>query len=109
MSTPTITPQTPSPGSPLIAGPSGVRSAETGEGPTVPASNPIGLPASDSGVVHRLGVLPWHDPSVEADGFDPRSPYVETFWLPLLGPSTTLLLRRTKPNLTWLRSVDIRR
>lgn len=45
-------------------------------------------------VLPRLGVLPWHDPSVDPHGFDPRSPYVETFWLPLLGPSTTLLLRR---------------
>jgi len=27
-------------------------------------------------------------------GHDPRSAYVERFWLPILGPSTTLLLRR---------------
>ena len=26
-------------------------------------------------------------------GYDPRSTYVETFWLPVLGPSTTCLLR----------------
>lgn len=41
----------------------------------------------------RLIVRPWHDPVVEAVGHDPRSPYVERFWLALLGPSTTLLLR----------------
>jgi hypothetical protein len=29
----------------------------------------------------------------EALGHDPRSPYVERFWLPVLGPSTTFLLR----------------
>ncbi len=41
-----------------------------------------------------LIVLPWPDPVVEAVGHDPRSPYVEHFWLGILGPSTTWLLRR---------------
>jgi hypothetical protein len=41
-----------------------------------------------------LRVECWHDPVVEQVGFDPRSHYVETFWLPVLGPSTTLLFRR---------------
>lgn len=41
----------------------------------------------------RLGVLPW-DVGIGQSGFDPRSSYVETFWLPVLGPSTVLLLRR---------------
>jgi hypothetical protein len=44
--------------------------------------------------LERLRVTPWHDPVVEAVGHDPRSPYVERFWLALLGPSTTLLIRR---------------
>jgi hypothetical protein len=39
-------------------------------------------------------VLPWDDPVVAAVGHDPRSPYVEQFWLGVLGPSTTLLMRR---------------
>lgn len=42
----------------------------------------------------HLWVEPWHDPVVDAVGHELRSPYVERFWLPLLGPSTTLLLRR---------------
>jgi|GEM_PF-1116433 len=42
----------------------------------------------------RLGVLPWIDPTQDGGGHDARSAYVETFWLPTLGPSTTLLLRR---------------
>lgn len=42
----------------------------------------------------RLRVTAWHDPVVEAVGHDPRSPYVERFWLALLGPSTTFLVRR---------------
>jgi hypothetical protein len=42
----------------------------------------------------RLLVEPWLDPVVDEVGHDPRSIYVETFWLPVLGPSTTWLLRR---------------
>jgi len=42
----------------------------------------------------RLGVLPWVGTPRSATTHDPRSAYVETFWLPILGPSTTLLLRR---------------
>lgn len=41
-----------------------------------------------------LHVVAWQDPLVDRHGYDPRSPYVETFWLPVLGPSTILLLRR---------------
>jgi hypothetical protein len=41
-----------------------------------------------------LTVRPWEDPVVDRVGFDPRSPYVERFWLGVIGPSTTWLLRR---------------
>jgi hypothetical protein len=41
-----------------------------------------------------LRVLPWSDHTSEHLGFDPRSPYVERFWLGVIGPSTTWLLRR---------------
>jgi hypothetical protein len=41
-----------------------------------------------------LRVKPWPDEVIDALGFDPRSPYVETYWLGILGPSTTWLLRR---------------
>lgn len=41
-----------------------------------------------------LLVVPWRDPVVDALGLDPRSTYVERFWLPLLGPTSTWLLRR---------------
>ena len=37
---------------------------------------------------------PWPDDVIDALGFDPRSPYVERFWLGVIGPSTTWLLRR---------------
>lgn len=41
-----------------------------------------------------LHVLPWPDEVIDHLGFDPRSAYVEEFWLPVLGPSTLWLLRR---------------
>jgi hypothetical protein len=39
-------------------------------------------------------VVPWHDPIVDAVGFDVRSTYVELFWLNVLGPTATWALRR---------------
>jgi hypothetical protein len=42
-----------------------------------------------------LRVVQWKDEVVDALGLDPRSMYVEQFWLPVIGPTCTLLLRRT--------------
>lgn len=39
-------------------------------------------------------IFPWWDPGLAVGGFDPRSEYVERFWLGVVGPSVTLLLRR---------------
>jgi hypothetical protein len=41
-----------------------------------------------------LAVRPWPDPVIDTLGHDPRSVYVERFWLPTLGPTSLLLLRR---------------
>ncbi|HEY8545299.1 MAG TPA: hypothetical protein VIL36_09640 [Acidimicrobiales bacterium] len=38
-------------------------------------------------------VRPWVDPVLDQVGFDPRSPYVERFWLGILGPSATWFVR----------------
>jgi hypothetical protein len=46
------------------------------------------LPAVDS-----LLVRPWPDAVIDVLGHDARSVYVEQFWLGILGPSTTWLLR----------------
>jgi hypothetical protein len=40
-----------------------------------------------------LTIKPWPDPLLDTLGHDPRSLYVETFWLPTLGPTAVLLLR----------------
>ncbi|MEX2294601.1 MAG: hypothetical protein WD691_12495 [Acidimicrobiales bacterium] len=42
----------------------------------------------------KLSVRPWPDPVIDQVGHDPRSPYVEQFWLGVLGPTATWLLRR---------------
>lgn len=48
------------------------------------------LPAN----LETLVVRAWSDPLVEAHGYPVTSNYVETFWLPILGPSATWALRR---------------
>ena len=50
----------------------------------------IELPLIDPTLV----VVPWHDDVVDHIGYDLRSPYVETFWLNVFGPTATWLLRR---------------
>ncbi len=40
-----------------------------------------------------LTIVPWPEPLLDTVGHDPRSVYVETFWLPILGPTSLLLLR----------------
>jgi hypothetical protein len=40
-----------------------------------------------------ISIISWPDRVLDAIGHDPRSPYVERFWLPILGPSTVWLLR----------------
>ncbi len=54
-----------------------------------PANSP-----SPSASTTMLTIRPWHDPLVDDDGHDPRSRYVETFWLGVLGPTATWLIRR---------------
>jgi len=46
------------------------------------------------GAPAELEVRPWPDSVIDEVGHDPRSPYVERFWLGILGPSSVLLLRR---------------
>lgn len=54
-----------------------------------PAAPRIGTPDGDSVVIKA-----WPDPVIDRIGHDPRSAYVERFWLGILGPSSTWLLRR---------------
>jgi hypothetical protein len=56
--------------------------------------HPTSAPRSTSPPARSIIVRPWLDPVVDDDGFDPRSRYVEVFWLGVLGPTATWLLRR---------------
>ena len=51
-------------------------------------------PSNRSRCPARVHVAPWLDPVVDRRGHDPRSAYVEQFWLGVLGPTATWLLRR---------------
>jgi hypothetical protein len=59
--------------------------------PTIPSAGamptPVPLPV-------RATITPWVDPVVDRRGHDPRSRYVELFWLGTLGPTATWLMRR---------------
>jgi hypothetical protein len=39
-------------------------------------------------------IRPWSDPIVDERGHDPRSAYVERYWLSVIGPTATLIMRR---------------
>jgi hypothetical protein len=39
-------------------------------------------------------IRPWVDPVVDARGHDPRGAYVERYWLGVIGPTATWIVRR---------------
>lgn len=47
-----------------------------------------------------LDVVGWDDPVIDALGYPPRSTYVERFWLAILGPSSTWMVRHVDALLT---------
>jgi hypothetical protein len=51
-------------------------------------------PSSTAGGDQRLRIVPWIDPVADPHGVHPCSRYVELYWLGIVGPSTTWLLRR---------------
>jgi hypothetical protein len=57
-------------------------------------AGPVGAPQQPAtGPARTLRVIPWRDQVVDTLGVDPRSLYVERFWLPVIGPTCTWLLR----------------
>jgi len=80
--TPAATPTRAEPSSdPRAAARRGDRSATTAPGIT-------------TAIAPLIVVRPWVDPVVEHAGYDPHSRYVELFWLGIIGPTATWLLRR---------------
>ena len=45
----------------------------------------------EDAIIH---IVPWKDSLVEQGGYAIDDPYIEMFWLPILGPTATWLLRR---------------
>ncbi|WP_419841952.1 hypothetical protein [Candidatus Poriferisodalis sp.] len=62
-------------------------------GHTAPTPNCTATQSAVAGPLHILRVRAWHDPAVGSRGHDPRSAYVERFWIAVLGPSVVWLLR----------------
>lgn len=58
------------------------------------------MPTPDLTSSPTLDIVAWEDPVVDSLGYPARSTYVERFWLPILGPSTTWLIRRIDSGLT---------
>jgi hypothetical protein len=68
----------------------------------MPASSPVPLPLPSLApapaaplilTTATITIRPWSDPVLEQFGHDPRSAYVERYWLAILGPSATWLMR----------------
>ncbi len=82
---------------PLVTVPPAPATADTSPPHSPPASRapvPRPGPVSESGAV-ELWVEPWNELCRDSSrGHHPRSPYVELFWLGVLGPSATWLIRR---------------
>ena len=52
------------------------------------------MPLITAATSPEIVIRPWIDPVVDSVGHDPHSRYVELFWLGILGPTATWLLRR---------------
>lgn len=48
----------------------------------------------------KLFVTPWPDPVIDRLGHDPCGEYVEQYWLGIIGPTATWLLRRLATRLS---------
>ncbi len=60
-----------------------------------PAGRPVHRPSAPSPADGgRLRIVPWEDPVADPHGVPAGSRYVELYWLGILGPSATWLLRR---------------
>jgi hypothetical protein len=85
-------PPPPPPPRPLSSGTSSGTSSGAEHAQTLRDVDPTGGDALETAAL--LTIRPWIDPVVDDRGHDPRSRYVEIFWLGVLGPTATWLLRR---------------
>jgi hypothetical protein len=66
--------------------------SQTSPPPPLPSLRPRPRPSLTDGA--PLHIVPWLDPVADPHGVHPCSRYVELYWLGIIGPSTTWLLRR---------------
>jgi hypothetical protein len=59
-----------------------------------PGVHPVGMDPNVFPAGPRVTIRPWIDPVVDEHGHDPRSDYVERFWLGVIGPTATWIMRR---------------
>lgn len=72
-------------------------SSESG-GPVPSSGDSVGASAKQPAVTPKtvdnlVRIRPWWDPELAISGFSARSAYCERYWLPVMGPSATLLIR----------------
>lgn len=72
--------------------PDGTRPTGTPPTGTSPSGTPDGAAAGQRAAL-VLVVRPWWEPGLAMAGHDPLGPYVESHWLPVLGPSAVCALR----------------
>ena len=58
------------------------------------ATTPAATTAASFDLDRTITVRPWPDPVLDAHGHDPRGAYVERFWLGVIGPTATWIMRR---------------
>jgi hypothetical protein len=61
---------------------------------TARVASELSPPTGPTTGTDTLHIVAWTDPVIDTLGHDPRSWYVEHFWLPVVGPTATWLLRR---------------
>jgi hypothetical protein len=82
------------------SGPGGAADVDTGSGSgNVTGSGRGNVTGSGTATpspaeIEVIRIVGWPDPVIDKLGYDPRSLYVETFWLGILGPTCTWLMRR---------------
>src|SRR5918993_1346359 len=66
----------------------------TSSRPTTDPAREVLVPTDPPPLPPTVRITPWIDPVVDRRGHDPRSTYVEQFWLSILGPTSTWIMRR---------------
>ncbi len=66
---------------------------------STPTPGPTSAAPASGGMLDQIYITSWADPVLDRIGHDPRSSYVEQFWLGVLGPSTIWLLRHCRHEL----------